>query len=577
VFDSKPFLAGLPSLPGVYRMLGEAGEVLYVGKAGDLKRRVSSYFQKQGLSPRIQMMVGQVAAIEVTATRSEDEALLLENNLIKSLAPRYNILFRDDKSYPYLMITGHAFPRLGFHRGSKERQNRHFGPFPHAHAVRESIQLLQRVFRLRTCEDSVFANRSRPCLLHQIRRCTAPCTGLITAERYAEDVKSAVMFLEGREDDVTRMLGERMEQASGAQRYEEAALFRDQIRALSRVQARQFVESDHGVDADVVACVAEGGIACVNLVMIRSGRHVGDRSFFPQNAAGAGLEEIVEAFLAQHYVEQPRPPLVITAAPARGERRVWVEMAEKNARLALQQRVREKSTQEGRIVALREALGLPDSAQRIECFDISHTMGEAAVASCVVYDRAGMQKSEYRRYNMRDLSPGDDYGAMRQALSRRYERVLAGEGKMPDLILIDGGRGQLNAARAALSELGMNDVTVIGVAKGPERRPGMEELVLEAEGQSLQLPPEHPGLHLIQTIRDEAHRFAIVGHRARRGKTRFSSTLSEIPGVGAKRRQKLLAHFGGLQGVQAAAVDDLAKVEGVSRTLAEKIYRHLHA
>jgi len=577
MFDPKPFIAGLPGLPGVYRMMGAAGEVLYVGKAGDLKKRVSSYFQKQGLSPRIRMMVSQVAAIEVTVARSESEALLLENNLIKSLAPRYNILFRDDKSYPYLLVTGHAFPRLGFHRGAKDPRNRHFGPFPHAHAVRESIQLLQRVFRLRTCEDSVFQNRSRPCLLHQIRRCTAPCTGLISAERYAVDVRSAELFLEGREDDVNRLLGERMEVASAAQRYEEAALFRDQMRALSRVQARQYVESDRGVDADVVVCVQEDGLACVNLTMIRAGRHVGDRSFFPQNAADAAPAEITQAFLDQHYIEQPRPPLVISAAAARGERRIWVEMADKNARLALQQRAREKATQEGRIGALREALGLPETAQRIECFDISHTMGEAAVASCVVYDRHGMQKAQYRRYNMRELTPGDDYAAMRQALTRRYERVLADEGRVPDLILIDGGRGQLNAARAALAELGLNDVMVVGVAKGRERKAGMEELVLEAAGESLQLPPQDAGLHLIQSIRDEAHRFAIVGHRARRGKARTTSSLAEIPGMGAKRRKRLLAHFGGLQGIQAAAVDELTDVEGVSRTLAEKIYRHLHA
>ena len=577
MFDPKPFVAGLPHLPGVYRMLGSAGEVLYVGKAGDLRKRVASYFREEGLSPRIRMMVSQIGAMETTVTRSEDEALLLENNLIKSLAPRYNILFRDDKSYPYLMLSGHRFPRLGFHRGAKDRQNRHFGPFPHAHAVRESIQLLQRVFRLRTCEDSVFANRSRPCLLHQIRRCTAPCTGLIDEARYAEDVRSAELFLEGREDDVTRRLGERMEEASAARRYEEAALFRDQIRALARVQARQFVESERGVDADVVACALERGAACVNLTMIRSGRHVGDRSFFPQNAGEASAEEIVDAFLGQHYVEQPRPPLVIHGDAVRGERRVWVEMAQKNASLALAQRLREKSTQEGRIVALREALGLPETAQRIECFDISHTMGEAAVASCVVYDRAGMQKAEYRRFNMRELTPGDDYGAMRQALARRYGRVLEGEGKVPDLILIDGGRGQLNAARASLAELGLNDVAVIGVAKGPERKAGLEELVLEAEGQTLSLPPQHPGLHLIQSIRDEAHRFAIVGHRARRGKARMTSSLTDIPGIGAKRRQRLLQHFGGLQGVQAAAVDEIANVEGVSRALAEKIYRHLHA
>jgi len=587
-FEPKSFIAGLPSLPGVYRMLGASGEALYVGKAGDLKKRVGSYFQKHEQSPRIRMMLAQVASIEVTATRSEGEALLLENNLIKSLAPRYNIVFRDDKSYPYLMITGHAFPRLGFHRGARQRANRYFGPFPHAHAVRESIQLLQRVFRLRTCEDSVFENRSRPCLLHQIRRCTAPCTGLISSPRYAQDVRSAELFLQGREDDVIRLLTDKMSAAAAARHYEEAAGFRDQIRALSRVQARQYVESERGVDADVVACAEDGGIACVNLVMIRGGRHVGDRSYFPQNAAGAGRAEVIAAFLGQHYVEQPAPPLVLASeaveldsprvlAPAQGERRVWVEMAAKNARLALAQRAREKSTQEGRIVALREALGLPESAQRIECFDVSHTTGEAAVASCVVYDRHMLQKAEYRRFNLRGITPGDDYGAMRQALARRYERVTQEGGKIPDLVLIDGGKGQVSAARAALAESGLNDVSVVGVAKGPERKPGTEELIIEAEGRGLTLPPQHPGLHLVQQVRDEAHRFAIVGHRARRGKARTTSTLAEIPGIGSKRRQRLLAHFGGLQGVQAAAVDELAQVEGVSRALAEKIYRHLHA
>ncbi len=586
MFEPRSFAAGLPSLPGVYRMLGAGGEALYVGKAGDLKKRVGSYFSRSSAhSPRIRMMLSQVASIEMTATRSEGEALLLENNLIKSLAPRYNILFRDDKSYPYLMITGHAFPRLGFHRGAKDRSNRYFGPFPHAHAVRESIQLLQRVFRLRTCEDSVYENRSRPCLLHQIRRCTAPCTGLIAAQPYAQDVKSAQLFLQGREDDVIRLLTERMNAAAAARHYEEAAIFRDQVRALSRVQARQYVESERGVDADVVACAIEGGIACVNLVMIRGGRHVGDRSFFPQNAADATPGEVLGAFLDQHYIDQPMPPLVLAshesdfaaAVPVHGERRVWLDMATKNARLALAQRARERTTQEGRIVALREALGLPESAQRIECFDVSHTMGEATVASCVVYDRHAMQKGDYRRYNVRDVTPGDDYGAMRQALARRYGRVTEEGGRIPDLVLIDGGRGQVNAARAALAELGLNDVSVVGVAKGPQRRPGMEELIVEAEGQALALAPQHPGLHLIQQIRDEAHRFAIVGHRARRGKARTTSTLTEIPGIGSRRRQRLLAHFGGLQGVQAAAVDELAKVEGVSRALAERIYRHLHA
>ncbi|HVC12732.1 MAG TPA: excinuclease ABC subunit UvrC [Burkholderiales bacterium] len=598
-FDPKAFVAGLPNLPGVYRMLGAAGEALYVGKARDLKKRVGSYFHRQVPGPRIAMMLTQVASIEVTATRSEGEALLLENNLIKSLAPRYNILFRDDKSYPYLMITGHRFPRIGFHRGAKDRRNRYFGPFPHAHAVRESIQLLQRVFRLRTCEDTVFENRSRPCLLHQIHRCTAPCTGLISEALYAQDVKTAGLFLDGREDDVIRLLSDKMDAAARELHYEEAAAYRDQVRALSRVQARQYVESHRGVDADVVACVIESALACVNLVMIRGGRHVGDRSFFPHNADQALPGEVLAAFLAQHYVEQPVPALIVISdevdrealedalaeraphgvqivAPQHGERRVWLDMASKNARLALGQRMREKATQEGRIANLREALGLPDSVQRIECFDISHTMGEATVGSCVVYDRNALQKADYRRFNVRDIVPGDDYGAMRQVLARRYERVTTEDGKIPDLILIDGGRGQVNAARAALAELGLNDVSVVGVAKGPERKAGLEELIVEAEGRTLALPPQSPGLHLIQQIRDEAHRFAIVGHRARRGKARTTSMLTGVPGIGAKRRQALLAHFGGLRGVQSAAVDELAQVEGISRGLAEQIYKHMH-
>src|SRR3954467_2023807 len=590
VFDAKSFIAGLPNLPGVYRMLGKEGEPLYVGKARDLKKRVSSYFQKSVQSPRIQMMLAQVASVEVTATRSESEALLLENNFIKSLAPRYNILFRDDKSYPYLAVTGHPFPRLGFHRGAKDRKNRYFGPFPHAYAVRESIQLLQRVFQLRTCEDTVFENRSRPCLLHQIRRCTAPCTGKIAAEQYAGDVANAMLFLEGREDDVIGNLNKKMNTASEAQRYEEAAAYRDRVGALSRVQARQYVESNRGVDADVVACTILGGIACVNLAMIRGGRHVGDRSFFPSNAEGASEAEVIAAFLEQHYLDQPVPSLIVVSEeveldiaeaqiihPSHGERRIWLDMATKNAQLAIAPRVRDRATQEGRLVALREALGVPEGAQRIECFDISHTMGEATVASCVVYDRQQMQKSDYRRFNIRGITPGDDYAAMRQVLERRYQRVSEEGGKIPDLILIDGGKGQTGVASAVLRDLGLHQVCVVGVAKGPERKPGMEELILESEERSLELAPSHPGLHLIQQIRDEAHRFAVLGHRARRGKARTTSMLNEIPGIGAKRRQALIEHFGGLRGVQAAAVDDIAKVAGISRPLAERIYRHLHA
>ena len=599
-FDAKAFVATLPGLPGVYRMLGAQGEVLYVGKARDLKKRVASYFTKTASSPRIRLMVAQICAIETTVTRSEGEALLLENNLIKSLTPRYNILFRDDKSYPYLMITGHAYPRIGFHRGAQEKPHRYFGPFPHSSAVRESIQLLQRVFRLRTCEDSVFEHRSRPCLLHQIDRCTAPCTQAIRQEDYANDVRNAELFLLGRENDLIDQLTTQMNTAAEEQRYEDAARYRDRIRDLSRVQARQYVESAVGVDADVVACYAEAGMTCVNLVMIRAGRHVGDRSFFPMNATDAPIEEVLAAFLSQHYLEQPIPPLIVGNAamdgevleealseqsgrPVRwvfatqGERRVWVEMAEKNAQLALANRLREKDTQEARIHALRAALDLPESAQRIECFDISHTMGEATVASCVVYDAHAMQPSQYRRFNIRDITPGDDYAAMRQALSRRYERINAEAGLLPDVILIDGGKGQVSQARSALAELGLNDMVLIGVAKGPERKPGLETLIIETTGQAIDLPAQHPGLHLIQQIRDEAHRFAITGHRARRAKTRTQSELTEIPGIGDKRRRALLTRFGGLRGLQSAAVDDIAAVEGIGRATAEKIHRHLHA
>jgi excinuclease ABC subunit C len=589
-FDPKQFVAGLPNLPGVYRMLAADGAALYVGKAKDLKKRVGSYFSRTAQSPRIAMMVSQIGSIEVTATRSADEALLLEHNFIKSLAPRYNIIFRDDKTYPYLAITGHDFPRIGLHRGARDRKDRYFGPFPHAYAVRESIQLLQRVFRLRTCEDTVFANRSRPCLLHQIRRCTAPCTALISKEQYAQDVKSAELFLSGREDDVIQLLTDRMNAASGSQQYEEAGVYRDQVRTLSTVRSRQYVESSVGVDADVVGSAIENGIACVNLVMVRGGRHVGDRSFFPQNTQQATVEEVLAAFLEQHYLEQPAPKLVIAAAdvdvdiprtqivvPSHGERRVWADMARKNALLALAQRARDKTLHEERMIALRQALSLAESAQRIECFDVSHTMGEATVASCVVYDRNAMQKSEYRRYNIRDVTPGDDYGAMRQVFARRYEKVTREGGHIPDLILVDGGKGQVGAVRLILADLGLSDVCIVGVAKGPERRPGMEQLILESGAQTMQLSPADPALHLIQQIRDEAHRFAIVGHRARRGKARVTSSLNEIPGIGAKRRQRLLAHFGGLRGVEAAAIDELARVAGVSRSLAERIYRHLHA
>jgi excinuclease ABC subunit C len=598
-FDPAPVIAALPHLPGVYRMLNAAGDALYVGKALDLRKRVASYFQKtSGQSPRIQVMLGQVAAVETTVTRSEAEALLLESNLIKSLAPRYNILFRDDKTYPYLAITGHRYPRLGFHRGSLDKRNRYYGPFPSAGAVRESIQLLQKVFRIRTCEDTVFSNRSRPCLLHQIRRCTAPCVGLVDETDYVEDVRSAELFLAGKEDEVMERLATRMSEASARTSYEEAAVFRDQIAALRKVQEKQFV-SGEGDDADVIACGRAAGIVCVNLVMIRSGRHLGDKNFFPRNADESTAAQVLEAFVQQHYLLQNPPPLIVVGAkfdagpleqvfsgragrkvsiqtnPA-GARRAWLKMAERNAELGAAQALGSLATQEARLAALQQALGQPGSLQRIECFDVSHTMGEAAVASCVVYDKSAMQKSDYRRYNITGIEPGDDYGAIREVLTRRYRKIVAGEGKMPDLVLIDGGKGQLSVAVGVFAELGMSDVALAAVAKGEERRPGLEELILPGRGEPLVLGAEHPALHLVQQIRDEAHRFAIQGHRARRGKARTTSSLEVIRGVGAKRRQRLLARFGGLRGLLAASVDELAQVEGISRVLAEKIYHELH-
>jgi excinuclease ABC subunit C len=599
VFDAAALIADLPHRPGVYRMRNAGDDVLYVGKARDLRKRVASYFQKSDHGPRIQVMLAQVTGVEVTVTRSEAEALILENNLIKSLAPRYNILFRDDKSYPYLMVTGDAFPRLGFHRGALARQHAYYGPFPNAGAVRESIQLLQKVFRLRTCEDSVFQNRSRPCLLHQLRRCSAPCVGLIDQASYAADVRNAKLFMDGREDDVMSALAGRMQAAADALDYERAAVHRDQIRSLAKVQGRQYVDTSKALDADAIACAVEQEIACVNLVMIRNGRYLGDKSFFPQHAEGRSPAEVVGAFLAQHYLQSPPPDLVIVgddvdadelagaiaehagrpvqiASRPHAERRAWLEMAERNARQALAQRAREQGTQEARLAAMREALGLTPSVQRIECFDVSHTHGEATVAACVIYDHYRMRNSEYRRYNVTGIQPGDDYAAMRDVLQRRYEKVARGEGVVPDLILIDGGKGQVNAARAVLVELGFADIDLVGVAKGPERKPGQEELILANADRVLHLDKEHPGLHLIQQIRDEAHRFAITGHRQRRAKRRVTSTLESISGIGSKRRRQLLERFGGLKGVLAASVEDLAQVEGISRTLAERIYRELH-
>ena len=598
-FDARELLRSLPHRPGVYRMFDAAGETLYVGKARDLKKRVSSYFQKGAHETRIAVMLAQVASVETTVTRSEGEALLLENNFIKAEEPRYNILFRDDKSYPYVCLTGEKFPQLRFHRGKLDRMHRYFGPFPSAGAVREGMAHLQKVFQIRTCENTVFANRSRPCMLYQIQRCSAPCVGFVSEADYADDVRSAVLFLQGKTTEVLAQLQAQMEGASAKLEFERAARIRDKITRLNQLQSRQFVESATAGDIDVVAAAAERGLVAVNVVMVRGGRHVGDRTWFPRHADAGALDEVVAAFLAQHYVERPVPPTIIAAGAEEqdalaevlsaqaglrvqivgnpgGERRVWLAMAIQNAEFAIRQKLAQKATQEDRLEALQKALGLPPEAQRIECFDVSHTMGERAVASCVIFDRLAMQSSEYRRFNVTPPAGGDDYAAMREALTRRCARIVAGEFPAPDLLVVDGGKGQVAVAADVLAEQGLHTTRLIGIAKGPARKAGEEDIVFPDRDTVLNLPADHPGLHLLQQIRDEAHRFAIQGHRARGAKARTTSSLQEIAGIGAKKRQALLAHFGGLKGIQAASVDDLTRVPGVSRALAEKIFTELH-
>jgi len=621
VFDPQLLsqVAALPPLPGVYRYFDAEGQVLYVGKANHLKKRVSSYFQKNHGGTRIGHMVGKIARLETTVVRSEAEALLLENNLIKTLKPRYNILFRDDKSYPYLKITraqkgapdalGHphpkAAPRVVYYRGAVDKHHDYFGPYPSVWAVREAIQLIQKVFRLRTCEDTVFRNRHRPCLLHQIKRCSAPCVGMVSLEDYQRDVQSACELLQGHTHDVMQSMEKRMLAHAECLEFEQAAEVRNQISALSKVLHQQAVDTVDDRDVDILAVVVQAGKACVNLAMVRGGRHLGDSPYFPTHAEGAEPLEVLEAFLSQHYLDVPLPPTLITHHAVdkelvvalsvqtgvklrvihqpREQRKVWLEMAQQNAALKLARLLAEEGSQQSRTRALVDTLDMAvedlDNL-RIECFDISHTAGEATQASCVVFHHHKMQASEYRRYNIEGITGGDDYAAMRQVLTRRYsklaEAVRLGEARFPDLVLIDGGKGQISMAREVFVALDLDVSRLVGVEKGEGRKVGLEELVFADERPKLSLQADSAALMLVAQIRDEAHRFAITGMRAKRAKVRTGgSSLEDIPGVGPKKRAKLLQRFGGVRGVADASVQDLCTVEGVSPDLAQAIYAAL--
>ncbi len=599
-FDGRAFVRTLAHNPGVYRMLDAQGTVLYVGKARDLQKRVGSYFMRPQLEPRIMMMVSRIAGVEVTVTRTEAEALLLENELIKSLKPRFNVLLRDDKSYPYIYVsTADEFPRMAFHRGARSAPGRYFGPFPNSYAVRESLNMLQKVFRVRQCEDSYFRARSRPCLQHQIGRCTAPCVGLVDTKTYGDDVRHLLMFLEGRTVAVIEEMVAAMDRASQALEFETAAQIRDRIAYMKQVQARQYVSPEED-NTDVLAVRLSDGLACVQAMFFRNGVSLGGRSFFPKVPPEADEGEVLEAFVSQYYAARPAPGVVLLSHAIenadllasvlgersgarveirhaqRGDRVKLIELALRTADQAIATERLSRETLTQRWTAVRELLGMPRELERIECFDISHTMGEATVAACVVFGPEGPVKAQYRRYNIEGVTGGDDFGAMRQALERRFRKVEGTAVNLPDLLLIDGGRGQVNAAIAALESAGVTGVEIVGIAKGPERKVGYEELVFGRDGHVLRPPAAHPGFRLLHQVRDEAHRFAITGHRARRQKARETSTLEQIPGVGARRRQLLLKHFGGLSGVVGAGVEELQQVKGIDRGLAERIYAALH-
>jgi excinuclease ABC subunit C len=599
-FDAKVFVDSLPARPGVYRMLDSDGQILYVGKARNLKSRVGSYFQPSNVQPKVQALIAKTANMEVTITNSDTEALLLEYNLIKRHRPRFNVVLRDDKSFPYLHLeTQHEFPRLNFYRGSRKEPGKYFGPYPSAGAVRDTLQQLQKLFRIRNCDDAYFSNRSRPCLQYQIQRCTAPCVGLVSKEHYARDVSAAIKVLEGRNDEVGEELGRRMDAAAERLEFEEAAQLRDQLAKLKVIQAQQIVTAGADHDADVIAIAAANGEYCVALMFVRAGRSLGSTTFFPK-APFAELPEVLAAFVMQYYLERDAPAEIIVeqdfeemqllettlaqrlahkvriCSSVRGIRARWLEMMHTNAEQALNMRRLARAGIELSLEDLREAFDLEEAPNRLECFDISHTGGTDTVASCVVFGVEGPLKSDYRRFNISGIQPGDDYAAMYQALTRRYKRVRDGEIVKPDVLLIDGGKGQLAEAAKVLDELGVGGITLIGVAKGVDRRAGQEQLFLLGQDTPTILPPDSRALHLIQRVRDEAHRFAIAGHRKKRAKRHSQSILETIPGLGPVKRRELLKQFGGLQGILRAGIDDFIQIRGLGRELAQVIYEHLH-